>query len=325
MILMGFNILSTFSGMEISREIFNELDLNVDQWFSSEVDTYSLAVSKYHYSDVIHLGDIKKIMPNELPRIDIIVGGSPCQGFSFAGKQKGMTTKEKLEITTLEQYLHLKDINFEFDGQSYLFWEYIRLLKELKPKYFLLENVLMNKKWEHIITTQLGVEPIMINSSLVSAQDRKRLYWTNIPNIQPPTDKEIYIDDILEDIEHKILPKYRQEYTNYNIRNVDKSIYKSTAIQLGSSKQFGCSVRSNGKAFTLRATECNGIILENMDIRQYTVIECERLQTLKDNYTKYGLFDDGDIKVISNTQRKKMIGNGWTKSVIAHILSFITS
>lgn len=309
--------------MEIGREIFDELGIGVNKWYGSEVNTYSLAVSKYHYKDIIHLGDISQIKSEDLSSIDIIIGGSPCQGFSFAGKKIGMATKEKIEITTLEGYLELKNEGFEFDGQSYLFWEFIRLIKELKPKYFLLENVIMSKKWEEIITEQLGVKPIMINSSLVSAQDRKRLYWTNIPNIELPEDRHIYIDNIVEDIEHKILPKTRQEYTNYEKDKVDKTLHKNTAIQLGSSKQFGCSIRSNGKAFTLRASECNGVIDEDNNIRQFTVNECERLQTLKEDYTKYGVFENSEVKEISKTQRKKMIGNGWTKEVIKHIFSYI--
>ena len=227
---------------------------------------------------------------------------------------KGAVTTSNIEITTLEQYLELKNKGFEFEGQSYLFWEYVRILKETKPKYFLLENVKMAKKWENIITRALGVEPIEIDSELVSAQSRKRLYWTNIPNITQPHDKNVYIEDILQtDIEHKYLPKTRNDYTNYDKNKVDKTKHKYTVTQIGNSKKFGNAIRNNGKAFTLRRCNPNGIIDENWNIRKFTPIECERLQTLPDNYTE-GLTD---------RQRYEVIGNGWTIDVISHIFSFI--
>ena len=128
----------------------------------------------------------------------ILIGGSPCQGFSFAGKQKGSVTKCNIKITALEQYLNLKDEGFEFDGQSYLFWEYVRLREEIQPEYFLLENVKMTKKWESMFNEAMGTEPIEINSALLSAQNRKRLYWTNIPGVTQPEDKGILLKDILE-------------------------------------------------------------------------------------------------------------------------------
>ena len=174
----------------------------------------------------------------------------------------------------------------------------------------------MSKEWQQVITNALGVEPIEINSGLVSAQDRKRLYWTNIPGIHQPKDKNIYIDDILQyDIEHKILPKTRLDYTNYDTTKVDKTIHKNTATQIGNSRRFGNAVRSNGKAFTLRRINPNGIIDENYNIREYTPIEAERLQTLPDNYTL--------IEGIKKTERYEAIGNGWTVDVIAHILRSI--
>lgn len=122
-----------------------------------------------------------------------------CQSFSFAGKQAGMSTVDEQEVLSLEHYLQLKEKNYEFEGQSYLFWEYVRLLKELKPKYFLLENVRMDKKWEAIITNALGVEPVMINSALVSAQNRKRLYWTDIPFVKQPEDQGILLKHIVHE------------------------------------------------------------------------------------------------------------------------------
>ena len=197
-----------------------------------------------------------------------------------------------------------------------MFWEYVRLLKEIKPKYFLLENVKMSKKWKDVISRALGVEPILINSELVSAQSRERLYWTNIPNISQPNDKHIYIDNILQmDIKHEYLPKTRLDYTNYDKSKVDKSVFKNTPTQIGNSRKFGNAVRSNGKAFTLRKINPNGIIDENYNIRLFTPIEVERLQTLPDDYTL--------IDGIKKKERYEACGNGWTVDVIAHILKNI--
>lgn len=212
--------------------------------------------------------------------------------------------------------MDLKQSGFKFEGESYLFWEYVRLLKEIKPKYFLLENVKMSKKWKDVISRALGVEPILINSELVSAQSRERLYWTNIPNISQPNDKHIYIDNILQmDIKHEYLPKTRLDYTNYDKSKVDKSVFKNTPTQIGNSRKFGNAVRSNGKAFTLRKINPNGIIDENYNIRLFTPIEVERLQTLPDDYTL--------IDGIKKKERYEACGNGWTVDVIAHILKNI--
>jgi len=314
------NVLSLFDGISCGQVALNRIGIKFDgvanKYFASEICDYSIKIAKKNYPKTIHIGDVRDVKYNGNSTIDILIGGSPCQNFSFAGKMKGMSTKENLEITTLEQYLKLKEDGFEFDGFSYLFWEYVRLLKQTKPKYFLLENVKMSEKWKKIITDALGVEPIMIDSQLLSAQQRERLYWTNIPNVTQPEDKNISIDDILQkDIEHKYLPKTRLDYNNYDKTKVDKTIHKSTSVQIGNSRNFGNAVRSNGKAFTLRKINPNGIIDENYNIREFTPIEVERLQTLPDNYTLV----DG----IKPKQRNEACGNGWTVDVIAHILSFI--
>ena len=310
------NVLSLFDGISCGQIALERAGIKVDTYYASEIEESSIKITMKNYPNTIELGDILKLNTNSLPKIDLLIGGSPCQSFSFAGKQKGMSTKDNIKVTTLEQYLTLKNEGFQFEGQSYLFWEYIRTLKEIKPTYFLLENVKMAKEWQDIITKALGVKPIKINSSLVSAQKRERLYWTNIPNIEQPTNKNIMLNDILQnDIIHNFLPEYRQEYTNYDVNKIDKLAYPITAIQLGSSKQFKCSTSNDGKAFTLRKTECNGIIDENLKIRKYTPIEAERLQTIPDDYT----LCDG----VSKTRRYEAVGNGWTVDVIAHILSYI--
>jgi len=172
------NVLSLFDGMSCGQIALDKLGIPVNKYFAAEIDKYAIQVAKRNYPEMIHLGDVKEIDPNELPKIDLLIGGSPCQGFSFAGKQ----------------------LNFD-DPRSQLFFEYVRLLKELKPKYFLMENVKMKKESMAIITEYLGVEPIEINSNLVSAQNRKRLYWTNIPMKGLPEDKGIMLKDILEPIE----------------------------------------------------------------------------------------------------------------------------
>lgn len=313
---MSVNVLSLFDGISCGRVALERENFDVDNYYASEVCDYSIKISQKNYPSIKHIGDVRNVNYKGGKQIDLLIGGSPCQSFSFAGKMKGMTTKENIEITELEQYLKLKEQGFEFEGYSYLFWEYVRLLKETKPKYFLLENVKMAEKWKNIITKALGVEPIMIDSGLLSAQTRKRYYWTNIPNVAQPKDKNIYIDDIIQnDIEHTFLPKTRLDYTNYDRTKVDKKIHKSTATQIGNSRNFGNAVRSNGKAFTLRRINPNGIIDENYNIREFTPIEVERLQTLPDNYTL--------IDGIKKKERYEACGNGWTVDVIAHILSFI--
>ena len=311
------NVLSLFDGISCGQIALERAGIKLDKYYASEICEYSIKITKKNYPSTIEIGDVREVTKEKInSKIDLLIGGSPCQNFSFAGKMNGASTKDKVKIITLEQYLSFKEQGFEFDGYSYLFWEYVRLLKEIKPKYFLLENVKMSKEWQQVITNALGVEPIEINSGLVSAQDRKRLYWTNISGIHQPKDKNIYIDDILQyDIEHKILPKTRLDYTNYDTTKVDKTIHKNTATQIGNSRRFGNAVRSNGKAFTLRRINPNGIIDENYNIREYTPIEAERLQTLPDNYTL--------IEKIKKTERYEAIGNGWTVDVIAHIFSFL--
>jgi DNA-cytosine methyltransferase len=309
-------VLSLFDGISCGQLALKKVGIKVDKYYASEICDYSIKIAKKNFPNTIEIGDVRNIDTSQFKNIDILIGGSPCQSFSFAGTMKGMTTKSSLAITNLDQYLELKQNGFEFEGYSYLFWEYVRILKDIKPKYFLLENVKMSENWKKVITDALGVEPILINSELVSAQSRERLYWTNIPNIKQPEDKHIYIDDIIQkDIIHTCLPKTRLDYNNYDITKVDKSVFKNTATQIGNSRNFGNAVRSNGKAFTLRRINPNGIIDENYDIREFTPIEVERLQTLPDNYTL--------IDGIKKKERYEACGNGWTVDVISHIFSYL--
>jgi len=196
--------------MSCGQQALDRLGVKVDNYFASEIDKYAIQVTMANYPNTKQLGSVVNVDGYSLPKIDLLFGGSPCQSFSFAGKRKGMSTKCETEILTLEHYLQLKSEGYEFEGQSYLFWEYMRLLNECKPTYFLLENVEMGEKWEKVLSKAIGVNGIHINSALVSAQNRKRIYWTNIgmqPSglfgdlesiIEQPNDRGILLKDILE-------------------------------------------------------------------------------------------------------------------------------
>lgn len=208
------NVLSLFDGMGCGWIALRELGIKVDRGYSSEVDRYAIAQVKLNFPEVIHLGSVTDIDVSKLEHIDLLIGGSPCQSFSFAGKRIGMATKGKEEIYTLERYMELKGNGFQFEGQSYLFWEYMRILTDIR-KYnpdvlFLLENVEMEKKWEYVLSEAVGLRGVHINSALVSAQNRRRIYWTNIrvgheglfgypySDIPQPADRGVLLKDILE-------------------------------------------------------------------------------------------------------------------------------
>jgi DNA (cytosine-5)-methyltransferase 3A len=210
------NVLSLFDGMSCGHQALDRANIKVDKYFASEIDKYAINVTMANYPETIQLGDVRNLDGSKLPQIDLLIGGSPCQSFSFAGKKNGMATKCEVEILSLQHYLELKAEQYEFEGQSYLFWEFIRMMNEVKPKYFLLENVVMIEKWEKVLSKAIGVNPIKINSSLVSAQNRVRLYWTNIGMessgffgdlesiIKQPKDQCIFLRDILEtDVDEK--------------------------------------------------------------------------------------------------------------------------
>ena len=207
-------VLSLFDGMSCGQIALRQLGIKVDKYYASEVDKFAIAQTMLNFPDTVQLGDVRNIDARKLGHIDLLMGGSPCQSFSFAGKRAGMSTKQNEEIYTLERYLELKQAGFEFEGQSYLFWEYVRILHELREinpdVYFLLENVEMGKKWEKVLSEAIGLQGVHINSALVSAQIRKRIYWTNIRTgktllgdlytaIPQPKDRGILLRDILED------------------------------------------------------------------------------------------------------------------------------
>ena len=203
------NVLSLFDGMSCGRITLSELGIPVEKYYASEVDKFAIKVTMQNFPDTIQLGDVRELEVSRLDKIDLIIGGSPCTNLSMSGKRKGLSTKEGMEVLDLQTYLELKENGFEFEGQSYLFWEYMRIYHELiergdNPKFFL-ENVEMGKKWESVFNETMGRKGIHINSALVSAQNRRRIYWTDIhDDIPQPEDRGILLKDILEeDVDEK--------------------------------------------------------------------------------------------------------------------------
>lgn len=230
-------VLSLFDGMSCGRIALQELGIPIEKYYASEVDKFAIKNTMANFPDTIQLGDVRNIDGRTLGHVDMLIGGSPCQSFSFAGKRAGMSTAEKVEIYTLPKYLELKAAGVQFEGQSYLFWEYMRILTELRETnpdiLFLLENVEMGKKWEKVLSDAIGVTGVHINSTLVSAQTRKRIYWTNIrirhigdhgaySAIPQPEDREIYLKDITEDSvpeKYYLKDETVQTLLGYNERN----------------------------------------------------------------------------------------------------------
>lgn len=228
------NVLSLFDGMSCGQIALKELGFNVEKYYASEIDRFAVKQSSLNFLDTIHLGSVTGVNIADLEPIGLLLGGSPCQSFSFAGKRKGMSTKCEMEILSLEHYLELKANGFEFEGQSYLFWEYMRILTDIR-KYnpevkFLLENVEMGEKWEKVLSRAIGVNGIHINSALVSAQNRKRIYWTNIglepaglfgdleSTIEQPKDRKILLKDILQPVEEVDSKYYLSDKVVSNFR-----------------------------------------------------------------------------------------------------------
>ena len=404
-------VLSLFDGCSGGQQALERAGIDVDTYYASEIDKYAIQVTMANYPNTIQLGSVVDINALELPKIDLILGGSPCQSFSFAGKRKGMSTKDEQEILTLEHYLELKADGYEFEGQSYLFWEYMRILQELRVKnpnvLFLLENVEMGAKWEKVLSNAIGVRGIHINSALVSAQNRKRIYWINWGMkpmglfgdmesiIEQPKDRGILLKDILEtEVDEKyFLSEKFDNWLNKHSKKTEgnrkagclsvsalKSVNLSADFILDNNQLIvhntmprsstsgkggtGHLSRNDGKTYCLDTGNTNAveIVLTSKDkrlrqtideneltegevkaldtynqsthyryptlkdpkhndralfdgsrIRRLTPIECERLQTVADNYTAH----------ISDSQRYKMLGNGWTIEVISYLFKHI--
>ena len=285
---MGINVLSLFDGMSCGQIALNKAGIEYDHYFASEIDKSAIQVTKNNYPNTIHLGSILDLKGSDLPKIDLLFGGSPCQSFSNAGNGKG------------------------FDGKSGLFWEFVRVLKEVQPKYFLLENVIMKKEWEDVITEALGVEPIQINSKYFVPQNRPRLYWTNIPIENIPSNYTHCLNDILSDADNSYYLTDKQE----SILDLDFKWSENEIIRHKAGKHqqdnvyrydgiMCClSASSHGAARHLTKT-----YLPNGRIRRLTEEECESLQGVPSGYTSS----------VSSSKRYEMLGNGWTVNVIAHI------
>ena len=379
---MGIKVLSLFDGMSCGQLALQRLGIDVDTYYASEIDKFAIQVTQANFPNTIQIGDVCNVDPKDFEDIDLITCGSPCQGFSFAGKQ----------------------LAFD-DPRSALFFEFIRILKEIKPKYFLLENVRMKQEFQDVITDQVSlcypefqggdlfggkIKPYLINSALVSAQNRLRLYWTNIPNIEQPIDKNIILEDILikQDTESYALSDLANKRAKDNPRSrafkpgQEKSgallanQYKQSTdslYALKEPKQVGVAVDINGhdilkrvyspegksptlntmgggnrepkvvsgawrarsyddkgqrvkwkeskpkqmlelrkdqKSNSIGSVQKDSVVVQDLSWRRLLPLECERLQTVPDNYTNH----------VSNSQRYKMLGNGWTIDVIAHIL-----
>ena len=337
------NVLSLFDGMSCGQIALKELGVKVDKYYASEIDKHAIKQTMLNFPDTIQLGSVTDVDVSKLDPIDILIGGSPCQSFSFAGKRKGMSTTENEEIYTLDRYLQLKSDGFQFEGQSYLFWEYMRVLTDIR-KYnpdvkFLLENVEMGDKWERILSEAIGVFGVHINSALVSAQNRKRIYWTNIrvkevglfgelhSDIPQPKDEGILLKDILEEevdekyyLSEKMISYFNSGSKSQSANRVIDINGKTQSLMACDYKGPQC-VAQRGRKMDVK---CNSLMAQNMSFMNYTndyrirrlnPKECARLQTIPDWY-KW---------IVSETQQYKILGNGWTVKVIMHILKHYNS
>ena len=294
---MKMNVLSLFDGIGGAKLALDSNKFDVINYFSSEIDKYAIKVLDKNFSNITHLGDIREINHKKLPKIDLLIGGSPCQDLSIAQKGDGLKGKK-----------------------SNLFYDYVNLLKSVKPKYFLLENVI--NKWSNKMGEELGVYGVKINSNLFSAQNRPRMYWSNIDFDKLPTQlKDANLSSLIDDnVDEKYFLDYKKSsFINDKKINTNKS--KDGIIKLiTAEKEF---IRDNerqrriysidGKSPTLLARSDSPKILINDRIRKLTPLECERLQGFPDNWT-------GEL---SDTQRYKLIGNAFSVEVISYILKFL--
>lgn len=370
------NVLSLFDGMSCGRVALERAGIPVANYFASEIDKYAIQIAMKNYPDTVQLGDVNGWMGWNLPKIDLLIGGSPCQGFSLAGK----------------------GLNFD-DPRSKLFFVFVDILHAEVPTYFMLENVKMKREWRDTITYHLNVEPVLINSALVSAQNRKRFYWANW-KVEQPEDRGILLRDIIEDgivdrdksytidanyhkggnpkayfefgkrrvvfshqshrramvkvqgaaIRNQVTERGVEE--QLNVRKDEKSnavvpsytgrlngVYVDPSLYLDENEIEQMKIKKGAKTFASgkregviqfpfsldRKSQCllagdivgnartTNVIDDGTGYRKLTPLECERLQTLPDGYTEG----------VSNTQRYKMLGNGWNVDTIAHIFSYI--
>jgi DNA-cytosine methyltransferase len=325
------NVLSLFDGMSCGRIALDRVGIHVDNYYASELDKYAIKVTQANWPNTIQLGDVTKWRDWDIDwrSIDLLIGGSPCQGFSFAGKQ----------------------LAFD-DPRSKLFFVYVDILNHIRSVNsdvkFMLENVKMKKEYLDVITDTMRVDPVFINSNLVSAQNRQRWYWTDIGEIDQPEDKGIMLVDILESEGHGVIKShgvksqcidanYHKGVDNHGQRTViihqtsrgnnpggDRALDGKTPSLTSNSWQHNNHLKFRNKSKTIRVggegsppdsrQNWDNAFNSKSEYRKLTPVECERLQTVPDNYTNH----------VSNTQRYKMLGNGWTVDVIAHIFEGLT-
>jgi len=306
-------VLSLFDGISCARVALERAGFEVEKYYASETDKYAIQIAQKNYPDTIQLGDVKNITKEMVGEVDLIIGGSPCQDLSVAkNNRKGLQGE-----------------------RSSLFYEFVRLVKEVHPKWWILENVnSMSEASKTTITKVLGENlnmsmywtPKMIDAALVSAQSRKRLFWTNIPSIKQPKDKEIILQDILEADEavteksYTIPSTYYKENVKSLLQRKKKGLYVVRVGKLNEKAGQGDRVYSTiGKSCTLsangggRGAKTGLYETKPKQARKLTAIECERLQCLPDHYTEG----------VSNTQRLKTLGNAFNVDVVAHILSHL--
>lgn len=297
----GLNVLSLFDGISCGRLALEKANIKVNKYYASEIDKHTIKVAQHNFPDTIQVGDVKNLKSEDFKDIDLVIGGSPCQGFSFSGKQ----------------------LNFE-DPRSKLFFEFVRLVKEINPKYFLLENVVMKQEYQDIISESLGVEPIKLNSSLTSAQNRVRLYWTNF-DIKPPIDQGIKLEDILENTDMlspsairgrrlnkaTILGRRLNESGKRQDYNKDIPITQCLEVRATNTDKSNCltTVAKDTVLTPMPIGRHKDAYNKKLPYRNYTKIERCRLMNLPDNY----------CDPISNNQTVKATGNGWEVGMITHI------
>lgn len=303
-------VLSLFDGICCGHLALERAGIKIDSYDAYEIEPNAIKATQANFPDVVHHGDVtKEDFTKYRGKIDLLIGGSPCTQLSMAGNGQGLK-----------------------GAQSKLFYDYARALEEAQPKYFLLENVIMKKEWEDIITNILGVEPIEINSALVSAQNRRRLYWTNIPNITQPEDRGITLADILDDVEflnyknpaairgrrlNKATIVGRRLDKNGHRQDYDKTIPITQCLEVRATNtdKSNCltTVDKDNVLTPLPVGRYPDAFKNNLPFRYYTTKEMCRLQTLPDSF----------LKMIPDSAARKALGNGWTVNVIAHIFGFL--
>lgn len=300
------NVLSLFDGGSMGQQALVDADIKYGTYYASEVDAAAIKTAKKNFPNTVHLGDVNGVGTWELPTIDLLIGGSPCNDLSGQKRKEQHSTEEGAECGI-------------YGTQSRLFFKYVDALRKFKPRYFLLENVRMNKESEAIITEALGVEPVLIDSNLFSAQDRPRLYWTNISLHELPKTCGIVTKDVLEPVQdvaerhwlndvydefngskkvigtlHKYYPKGTRKYYEATSR-VYNPEYKMACLTAVAGGGHHKKVHQDGRP------------------RRLTPVEYERMQGLPDGYTEG----------VAEGQRYKICGNGWTVPVITHIFKGI--